>query len=94
MELSDVEKMLTTFIPPFEQAHVDKHGNARLLGYFNLAGTVSGRLSSSNINLQQIPATSSRFAKPIKRCFKSTAEWIFVGLDYSSLELGELHSNM
>ena len=86
MELSDVEKMLTTFIPPFEQAHVDKHGQARLLGYFNLGGTVSGRLSSSNINLQQLPATSSRFAKPIKRCFKSTAEWIFVGLDYASLE--------
>lgn len=86
MELSDVEKMLTTFIPPFEQAHVDKHGNARLLGYFNLGGTVSGRLSSSNINLQQLPATSSRFAKPIKKCFKSTDEWIFVGLDYASLE--------
>lgn len=51
MDLSDVEKMLNTFIPAFEQAHVDKYGNAHLLGYFNLGGTVSGRLSSSNINL-------------------------------------------
>ena len=86
MELSDVEKMLTAFIPAFLDAHIDKYGNAHLLGYFNLGGTVSGRLSSSNINLQQLPATSSRFAKPIKKCFKSTDEWIFVGLDYASLE--------
>ena len=51
MDLSDVEKMLTAFIPAFEKAHIDKYGNAHLLGYFNLGGTVSGRLSSSNINL-------------------------------------------
>ena len=86
MDLSDVEKMLSAFIPAFEQAHVDKYGNAHLLGYFNLGGTVSGRLSSSNINLQQLPASSSRFAKPIKKCFKSSEEWVFVGLDYASLE--------
>ena len=86
MDLSDVEKMLSAFIPAFEQAHVDKYGNAHLLGYFNLGGTVSGRLSSSNINLQQLPASSSRFAKPIKKCFKSSEEWVFIGLDYASLE--------
>lgn len=86
MELSDVEKMLTTFIPTFEQAHVDKLENAHLLGYFNIAGTVSGRLSSSNPNLQNLPATGSRFAKPIKKCFKSTEEWIFCGIDFNALE--------
>ena len=86
MELSDVEKMLTTFIPTFEQAHVDKLGNAHLLGYFNLAGTVSGRLSSSNPNLQNLPATGSRFARPIKKCFKSTEEWIYCGIDFNALE--------
>ena len=86
MELSDVEKMLTTFIPTFEGAHVDKNGNAHLLGYYNLCGTVSGRLSSSQPNLQNLPATGSRFAKPIKKCFKSSDEWIFCGIDFNALE--------
>ena len=46
-ELSDVTKMLTSFIPAFETAHVDKYGHAHLMGNFNLCGTVSGRLSSN-----------------------------------------------
>lgn len=49
-DLKDVEKILTAFIPAFEEAPQCGTGN-RLMGYFNLAGTVSGRLSSSNINL-------------------------------------------
>ena len=46
-ELSDVTKMLTSFIPAFETAHIDKYGHAHLMGNFNLCGTVSGRLSSN-----------------------------------------------
>lgn len=79
-DLADVAKINTAFIPPFLEA------NKRLLGYFNLYGTVSGRLSSNSINLQQLPATGSRFAKPTKKCFKSTDEWLFVGADYNALE--------
>lgn len=80
VDLADVRKILTAFVPAFKEA--DK----RLHGYFNLAGTVSGRLSSSNLNLQQLPATGSRFAKPTKKCFRSTNEWVFCGIDFSSLE--------
>lgn len=80
-ELGDVDKIATAFIPPFEQSI-----EGRLLGYFNLGSTVSGRLSSSNVNLQQLPSTGSRFAKPTKKVFTSTDEWLFVGLDYASLE--------
>lgn len=49
-ELGDVDKIATAFIPAFESAPTTLTGN-RLLGYFNLGGTVSGRLSSSNVNL-------------------------------------------
>lgn len=45
-ELGDVDKIATAFIPSFEQSI-----EGRLLGYFNLGSTVSGRLSSSNVNL-------------------------------------------
>ena len=86
MDLSDVDKMLTAFIPAFEKAHIDKYGNAHLLGYYNLGSTVSGRLASSNPNLQNLPATGSRFAKPIKKCFKSTDEWVYCGIDFNALE--------
>ena len=86
MDLSDVEKMLSAFIPAFEQAHVDKYGNAHLLGYINAGGTVSGRMSSNSPNLANLPATGSRFAKPIKKCFKSTEEWIYCGIDFNALE--------
>lgn len=79
-DLADVVKISTAFIPSFLEA------KKRLLGYLNLAGTVSGRLSSSNLNMQQLPSTGSRFSKPTKKCFKSTDEWLFVGLDFASLE--------
>lgn len=84
-DLADVEKIKSAFIPAFTNAPTCLTGN-RLLGYFNLGGTVSGRLSSSNVNLQQLPSTGSRFAKPVKKLFTSNGEWLFVGLDYNSLE--------
>lgn len=86
MDLSDVDKMLTAFIPAFEKAHIDKYGNAHLLGYINAGGTVSGRMSSNSPNLANLPATGSRFAKPIKKCFKSSDEWIYCGIDFNALE--------
>lgn len=46
-EYADVQKMLSAFIPAFEQADTNKFGNSYLHGWFNLCGTVSGRLSSS-----------------------------------------------
>lgn len=45
--LSQVDKILTTFIPAFEKA-MPKEDYHYLHGNFNLGGTVSGRLSSSN----------------------------------------------
>jgi DNA polymerase-1 len=46
---------------------------------------VSGRLSSSDPNLQNIPA-NSEYAKLIKKCFKAPFGWIFAGADFNSLE--------
>lgn len=33
-----------------------------------------------------MPATGSRFAKPVKKCFKSTEGYIYCGIDFASLE--------
>lgn len=93
-EFADVDKILSSFIPTFLEAETDKYGNSYLQGSFNLCGTVSGRLSSSQPNLQNLPATGSRFAKPIKQVFESNNEWLFVGIDFFSLKIGERYSNV
>ena len=54
MEYSKVNKIITAFIPPFRDAVLFPDGIARVFGSFNLGGAVSGRLSSSNPNLQNL----------------------------------------
>lgn len=93
-ELHEVSKILNTFIPAFKNNSIPKNGWHYLHGGFNLGGTKSGRLSSSEPNLQNIPSTGTQYAKLIKACFQppqatvkgQAQEWIFVGADYASLE--------
>lgn len=80
-----VNKIITDFIPSLEGAQQGPDGWHYLFGNFNLGGTKSGRLSSSKPNLQNLPA-SSKYAKLIKRCFEAPPGWLFLGLDFSSLE--------
>lgn len=80
-----VDKILNTFIPAMENAAIGPDGWHYLFGNFNLGGTVSCRLSSSDPNLQNLPATS-KYGKLIKSAFQSPPGWLFVGLDFASLE--------
>lgn len=91
VEFKAVDKILTSFIPAFEKAVRAPDGNYYLFGKFNLGGTLSGRLSANDPNLQQIPANGAtpaqkRYAKIIKKMFKAPKGWLFVGLDFASLE--------
>ena len=86
-----VTKILSTFIPAFERAILKGDGTVWLHGNFNLGGTVSGRLSSSAPNLQNIPARDSAegkiaYGKIIKKCFIAPAGYLFCGADFNSLE--------
>ena len=77
--------ILSTFISAFHKA-VDKgDGAVWLLGNFNLGGTVSGRLSSSKPNLQNLPSGST-YGKMVKSCFKAPEGWLMVGADFNALE--------
>lgn len=82
---SKAEKILSTFIPAFERAIDKGDGVVYLHGSFNLGGTVSGRLSSSDPNLQNIPSGST-YGKLIKKCFQAPEGWLFSGADFNSLE--------
>lgn len=81
-----VDKILTTVIPALEGAVLGPDGWHYLFGNFNLGGTLSGRLSSSEPNLQNLPATGTRYAKIVKSCFKAPPGWFFCGIDFNSLE--------
>ena len=85
MDFSKVEKILNTFIPAFEQAQDGGDGRYYLFGNYNLGGTVSGRLSSSGPNMQNLPA-SGWIGKLIKSCFSAPDGWLFGGADFASLE--------
>ena len=81
-----VDKILTTVIPALEGAQQGLDSWYYLFGNFNLGGTLSGRLSSSDPNLQNLPATGTRYAKLIKSCFAAPPGWFFCGIDFNSLE--------
>ena len=81
----EVDKILSSFIPAFEKA-TPYGGWHWLYGHFNLGGTVSGRLSSSDPNLQNLPSTGSKYAHAIKECFKAPPGWLMIGIDFASLE--------
>ena len=80
-----VDKIITSFIPAFRNAQPGPDGWHYLFGNLNLGGTVSGRLSASEPNLQTIPS-GSKYAKKIKKCFEAAPGWVFCGLDFASLE--------
>jgi DNA polymerase I len=58
----------------------------RLHTTFNQAGAATGRLSSSNPNLQNIPVRAD-LGRRIRGAFVSETGWWFVSADYSQVEL-------
>jgi DNA polymerase-1 len=84
-EFKMLSKTLSDFMPSLLDAEVGPDGWHYVCGSFKLGGTISGRLSSSDPNMQNFPA-SSKYGKIIKSCFQAPPGWIFAGLDFASLE--------
>jgi DNA polymerase-1 len=64
----------------------------RIHSSIHTAGTISGRCSSSNPNLQQIPAVRSEYGKECRELFKAPEGKVLTGCDASGLELRALAS--
>lgn len=80
-----VAKILNSFIPAFEKAIDKGHSVHYLHGSFIIGGTVSGRLSSREPNLQNLPSGST-YGSLIKECFQAETGTVFCGADFQSLE--------
>lgn len=82
LELRGLKKMYTTYI---EGWHDKVQDDDRIHGQFKIVGTTSGRLSSSEPNLQQIPKTS--VDANIKKQLVAPKGKLYMALDYSQAEL-------
>jgi len=72
-------KRLTTYLRPWSSL---RDSTSRIHPNYNLFGTVTGRLSSSSPNLQQVPRD------PVMRgCLGAAPGYVFVEADYSQVEL-------
>ena len=85
LEFRAVKKLLSTYIEPFPM-FVNKQ-TGRVHTTFNQALTATGRLSSSNPNLQNIPIRTER-GKEIRKAFVAgSVDGLIVSADYSQIEL-------
>jgi len=79
----ELSKLFSTYIDVLPKL-VDQ--NSRIHTTFHQTGTVTGRLSSSDPNLQNIPARSD-IGDEIRRAFRASRGTIFLAFDYSQIQL-------
>lgn len=82
-EERELFKLKTTYLDAFP-ALVD--ADSRIHTTFQQAVTATGRLSSTDPNLQNIPA-SEKWSRAIRGAFTASDRYILAGLDYSQIEL-------
>lgn len=85
LEYRELYKLKSTYIEPLiKYAQSDK--NSRVFTSFMQTGTATGRLSSKNPNLQNIP-TATDVGRQIRYSFVADDNKVLLGLDYSQIEL-------
>ena len=85
LDYRGLRKLLSTYIEPFAGYISPKDG--RVHTTFTQALTSTGRLSSSNPNLQNIPVRTEE-GREIRKAFVAGEEgWVMMSADYSQIEL-------
>lgn len=83
IEYRELQKLQTTYIEPFPSL-VGPDG--RIHTTYNQTGTGTGRLSSQDPNLQNIP-TRTQLGQEFRRAFVADNGYMLLSFDYSQLEL-------
>ena len=84
LEYRELQKLKSTYVDTLP-ATVNRH-TGRIHTSFNQTGAATGRLSSSDPNLQNIPIRTPR-GEAIRRGFVPRSGWQFLVADYSQIEL-------
>lgn len=89
IEIRQMGNLINSFITPLAERHIFKgrvHATLNQLKSDD-KGTISGRFSCSDPNLQQVPKRNKELAKPFRRLFVVDGpDWIFWERDYSQCE--------
>ncbi|MBQ2006888.1 MAG: DNA polymerase I, partial [Bacteroidales bacterium] len=85
LEYRGLKKLLSTYIEPFGTYISPRDG--RVHTNFNQALTATGRLSSSNPNLQNIPIRTEEGRQIRKAFVAQDADSVMMSADYSQIEL-------
>jgi DNA polymerase I len=84
LEYRELGKLKSTYVDALPELVNENDG--RLHTSFNQTGAITGRLASSNPNLQNIPIRSD-VGQQIRRGFVARPGWQFLACDYSQVEL-------
>jgi DNA polymerase I len=85
LEYRSVKKLLSTYVEALPKLINEKTG--RIHTSFNQTVAATGRLSSNNPNLQNIPIREER-GREIRKAFSATSDdYLFLSADYSQIEL-------
>lgn len=86
LEYRSAAKVLNTYVVPFLELNTLNEAEFRIHTHFLQTGTSTGRLSSNNPNLQNIPARS-KYASSLKQAFVAEQGYSLISIDYSQIEL-------
>lgn len=83
LEYRELAKLKSTYVDSLPEL---RHADGRIHTHFRQALTSTGRLSSVNPNLQNIPIRTER-GRDVRKAFIAKEGCVFVALDYSQIEL-------